>query len=158
MQRSAKNPHPLTFFNLFEYRLLLRVTDFLPFKKWPTTGISNFDACLSYGLLKCAPSSGRLAPGRVTAWFVPGLRDTYVTVSYHVYLKAHLTLIKYVPFWIDKIYAHATRSSPPRGQVYTEASGCSSFTWLLPERNSRSGAATRVNSRRYDSFRYDIFW
>ena len=34
-------------------------------------------------------------------------------------MKAHLTLIKYMSFWIDEIHSCATGSSQPRGQVHT---------------------------------------
>ena len=47
-------------------------------------------------------------------------RDDYLILN-RVYMKALLSLIKYMREWIDEIYACATRSSPPRGQV----NGCS---------------------------------
>ena len=46
-------------------------------------------------------------------------QDEYL-ISYLVYMKAHLTLIKYIWEWIDEFYACATRSRPPTGLFHIE--------------------------------------
>ena len=86
-------------------------------------------------------------------------------ISYRLYMihatrrnRSHFSSLSL----IEENYACATRSYRETDFIYRNE-------WLffvymiplrdfLPEWNSRPGTATGVNSRQYDSFRYDIFW
>ena len=69
--------------------------------------------------------------------FISCLHDAYV-ISNLVYMKSHLTLVKYMCEWINEIYACTAPSSPPTGLFRTEMKFSPRY--------------------RIPRWRYDIFW
>jgi len=95
----------------------------------------------------------KLAPARVSHW-------NDFLISYRVYM---MTVIKFTS--ASKSQTLRVRSPfQSTGRPISHQNGCSFRVYMIPlrdfvpERNSRPGARTGVNSRRGDSRRHNIFW